>query len=136
MNMDRVVYPALSLATALYAAALDSNQRRAPRRARLEPDWTWLEVVVGTSMCLLAAAIRARLPPEGDWHSYEVAVWKAFAWGGTPIIAWQIWRAYEREKQRGDTLQHTIEEWYERKRPPAALAPVRRPGETANSRDG
>src|SRR5262249_45880555 len=69
---DAWVYLPLVLLMSAYAVVLDRN------KTQIEPDYTWLEVVGGTTMCLSAAAIRARLGPN-DRATYERAVWLAFA---------------------------------------------------------
>lgn len=75
----------LVLATSAYALWLDSHKKA-------EPDWTWVEVVVGTSICLLAAGLRSRVM-GGDWRDHERATWRAFLLGGMPIIAGEVSQA-------------------------------------------
>lgn len=135
---DACVYPALALTTTLYAIALDHNKQYAPPDRKIEPDWTLIEVIIGSLICLVAAAIRARLGPA-DRRTTERAVWLAFLIGGTPIGAWQLWRGHQRRQQRRGTLQQ-----YDRennhanasKRSPAALADQRRPVSPADRGDG
>lgn len=74
------------LATTLYAVLLDEHKEK------IEPDWTWAEVVLGTSVCLLTAAVRARAHANPTWRIYEEGVWRAFVVGGLPIIVWRIYR--------------------------------------------
>lgn len=84
--MQRRTAITLFALTTLYALTL--------RLIPYEPDWTWATVVVGTALCLSAAAldIRARTERWGGatWHSYERSVWASFVIGGTPIVIWQV----------------------------------------------
>jgi hypothetical protein len=104
---DLLVYPALAATTSAYALLLDDNKQHAPDDQKLEPDWTWATVVVGSLICLLAGTIRARLGP-GDRQTCERSFWLSFLVGGTPIVLWQNWRAYARQRRRGDTLQQYV----------------------------
>lgn len=104
--MDVLIYTALALIVFLYARILDRVKER------LEPDFTWLEVVIGCTLCLAAAAIRHRVT-GGDWAAYEAGVWKAFIIGGGVIVAWQIGRAIHRQEElrrRGRTNSETMAE--------------------------
>ena len=78
-------YLVLLLVTTLYALFLERFKHR------WEPHLTWLEVVVGTAMCLAVPANLARAL-GGDWLAYEQRTWAAFIVGGLPIAAWQIAR--------------------------------------------
>jgi hypothetical protein len=88
---------ALVLIMSGYAWWLDGHKRA-------EPDWTWLEVAVGTAICLVAAGLRSRTV-GGDWQAHERATWRAFLLGGAPIIAGEISQALrawaERDAYRG-----------------------------------
>ncbi len=68
---------------------------------RHEPDWTWVTVVAGTSLCLAAAGAQSRLL-GGTWQAHERRVWRAFIIGGVPIILGEIeqWRARRAERER------------------------------------
>jgi hypothetical protein len=132
MNAADLLYPTLSVGTSLYALALDDNKRHAPRERKIEPDWTVIEVIIGTAICLIGAAIRARLEEPADWRVHEKIVRRAFEWGSIPIIIWQVWRAYDRQKRRGDTLQHLEKHHANRERSPATLAALRWPRPPAN----
>lgn len=72
-----------------------------------EPDLTWLEVAVGTVLCLLAPYLDQRQNGPLTSEVYEARVWLAFLVGGTPIIIWQLgqsvsaWRRIRR-RIRGD----------------------------------
>lgn len=135
------VYPALAAVTTGYAYLLDRNKQSPNPRVKLEPDWTWVEVVLGTTLCLAAAAIRIRLAP-GDARDTERVVWRAFVWGGAPIAIWQVGRAYLRQKHRADTLSHynhgAPDDHQSRPPAPPRVAPFRRPGQGAyrGDRDG
>ncbi len=132
---DAFVYPALVVSTSVYAAALDYNKRHAPPGRKIEPDLTFVEVIAGDLMCLIAAHIRARLGPNTRAESMR-ATWLSFFIGGTPIVAWQLWRIYLRHKQREDTLQQHIEEWNGNfEQSPATLAALRPPSTRANGRN-
>jgi hypothetical protein len=128
---DLIVYPALAVTTSAYALALDDNKQHA--EWKLEPDWTWVEVAIGVAICLIGAAIRARLGPD-DRRTTERAVWLSFLIGSPPIILWQLMRAYMRQKRRGDTIQHynRREEYGDTTRPAPPLARLRRPGSSTN----
>lgn len=91
-----------------YSALLEASDNK----ARLEPDFIWLEVVIGNLLILVGgAALRVRLQQErGDiptWRDYERGVARAFIAGGLPVILWQFWQAAVRHERaraylRGD----------------------------------
>lgn len=95
---DYVVYIPLAVATSLYAVVLDYL------KDRIEPDWTWAEVVVGTTMCMVAAEVRSEMGPS-DRAATLRAVRLAFAAGGTPVIIWQLLRMIARRRRSGRVLQ-------------------------------
>lgn len=78
------IYTALFAATTLYAATL------AWLRHIWEPDLTWLEVVIGTALCLAAPYADQRLNGPLTSEAYEARVWLAFLIGGLPIVIWQL----------------------------------------------
>lgn len=92
---------ALMAVTSAYAFWLD-------RHKEFEPDWTWLEVAVGVTICLTAAGLRSRAI-GGDWRKHERNVWRAFVLGGLPIIAGEVSQALrgwaDREKYRERLMQ-------------------------------
>lgn len=93
------LYITLAAVIGLYAIVLHHLKEL------LEPDLTWLEVVIGCAICLGFAAWRQRLA-GGDWSDYERGVWLAFVVGGGVIITWQVGRFIARQqelKQRGRT---------------------------------
>ena len=101
--MTTVIYAALFLVTCAYAALL------ARFRHLWEPHLTWLEVVIGTALVLLAPYLNARyVTPPPDWATYEADVHLAFLVGGAPIIIWQLtqsiraWRHVERRIRSRD----------------------------------
>lgn len=82
--MTVAIYIMLFVVTLTYAAIL------AHYRHILEPDLTWLEVVLGVVICLLAPYADARLSGGDVWQTYESRTWLAFLVGGAPIIGWQL----------------------------------------------
>jgi hypothetical protein len=95
------IYAALFAATTVYAALL------AFLRHVWEPDLTWLEVVIGTALCLAAPYADQRLNGPLTSEIYEARVWLAFLIGGAPVVIWQLgqsvsaWRRIRR-RIRGD----------------------------------
>ncbi len=84
-----------------YAALLDRYKHR------WEPEWTWVEVVVGNSLCLAAAALRTRTRRSRSWRGYEHDVARSFAIGGLPIIAWRVLRTVTMHRRGYElALQH------------------------------
>jgi hypothetical protein len=135
---DACVYPALALATTLYAVVLDHNKRYAPPERKIEPDGTLMEVVIGDAICLIAGAIRAYLGPNDRWSAVR-AMGLAFIVGGTPIACWQRLLIEERRRQARDTLQHDNPEQHHATRSaPAPTGPAARrwPGAIAHRRNG
>ncbi len=55
-----------------------------------EPDLTWLEVVVGVSLCLAAPYADQQYNGPLTSEVYQWRVWQAFLVGGFPIIVWQL----------------------------------------------
>jgi len=119
-----IIYVGLFLATCAYAWLL------AHFRHLWEPHLTWLEIVIGTTLCLLAPYLAARLDRAPlTWADYEALVWAAFAVGGAPILIWQLiqsitaWRHVERRirSRNGHTSDRA-----------APLATQRRPGADDN----
>ena len=107
MSTDARIYFTLAIVAALYAVLLHYT------KDRLEPDFTWLEVVIGCVLCLGFAAWRARLSDDTTWQGYERGVWLAFLIGGGVIVAWQIGRAIWRQEElrkRGRTSAETMAE--------------------------
>jgi len=86
--LDIRIYGTLAITVLLYAVLLRSVHRVLP----IEPDYTWLEVVIGVSFCLAAAAYRGRHVP-GGWEAYEAGVWLAFLVGGGIMSTWEIGRS-------------------------------------------
>lgn len=78
------IYAYLLAVTTLYAVLLSLF------RHIWEPDLTWLEVVIGTALCLLAPSLDQRLNGPLTSEIYEQRVWLAFVIGGAPIVIWQL----------------------------------------------
>lgn len=103
------IYGALFCATALYAALL------AYLRHIWEPDLTWLEVVIGVALCLLAPYADQRQNGPLTSELYEQRVWQCFLIGGLPIIIWQLGQSVRARLRverrirgpRGNTTDHT-----------------------------
>jgi hypothetical protein len=109
MNHAAAIDVALCATTTIYALTLD---RLGPY---LEPELAWAEVAVGTTICLTAAAVRARLTRPHCWRSYERCVWRSFAVGGAPIVAWQVLRTQRRYRQ---AIAYAARRLYEHRIPP------------------
>src|SRR5690349_3425891 len=77
------IYLLLLIATTLYAIVL-------AQLPQLEPDLTWLEVVIGVCLCLAAPYVDRITNGPLTSEVYEQRVWLAFLIGGFPIIVWQI----------------------------------------------
>lgn len=80
------IYLLLFLATTVYAVAL------AQLKHIWEPDYTWLEVVIGVAIVLAAPYADHQINGPYTAELYEWRVWQAFLVGGMPIIAWSIIR--------------------------------------------
>jgi hypothetical protein len=94
--MGPVIYILLAVVVMIYAAVLDRLHKR---YEEITPDYTWIEVVIGTVLCLAAAALYVRTIPAPTWHDYERAVWLAFGVGGIVIITWQVALAIARHQE-------------------------------------
>jgi hypothetical protein len=115
------IYSYLFAATALYAVIL------AHFRRLWEPDLTWLEVVVGTALCLTAPYVDQRYNGPLTSELYEQRVWIAFLVGGTPIVAWQLGQSVRARLRverllgnHGNTSDHTAPLAAERRTEPPA----------------
>jgi amino acid transporter len=76
-------YIVLFLATTVYAWVLE-------RHPNWTPDFTWFQVVAGTTMVLTVPTILALiLPPMTGWQMLKL-VYLAFVAGGMPIVIWQV----------------------------------------------
>lgn len=96
---------ALGAATTLYAVALDGLQQR--WRVKIEPDWTWLEVALGTALTLGASALRTRSrPTRPRWEDAEADVWRSFFLSGSIIITWQLMRMVDRRLATQHYITH------------------------------
>jgi hypothetical protein len=79
------IYCFLFAATTLYAVLLS-------RFPKLEPDLTFVEVIVGVWICLLAAYLDRLWNGPLTSEAYEARIWLAFKVGGTPIVIWQLYK--------------------------------------------
>lgn len=82
----------LVLLSSAYAGWLDTNKSA-------EPDHTWAEVVFGVGYTLAGAHLHNRVT-RGDWRSAERHIIEAFCYSGAPIIAGELWQAWERRQER------------------------------------
>lgn len=78
------IYCLLFAATTAYAVLL------AWLKHLWEPDLTWLEVIIGVIICLLAPYFDQRQNGPLTSELYEQRVWAAFLVGGFPVVAWRI----------------------------------------------
>ena len=85
MDIVTISYLLLLCVTTLYAVLLERYKHL------WEPDLTWLEVAIGTALCLVIPWLLARTAP-GNWQLYEARTWQAFIVGGAPIVIWQLFR--------------------------------------------
>lgn len=92
MDHESAIDIGLVLVMSGYAWWLDGHKSA-------EPDWTWVEVAVGTGACLIAAGMRTRAT-GGTWQSHEANTWRAFLLGGAPVIAGEISQAIRAWSQR------------------------------------
>lgn len=72
-------------ACAGYAALLETNKHR------LTSQHTWMQVVVGNSICLAFAGFRLRQRFGWTSDQAERQYWRSYIVGGLPVIAWQLW---------------------------------------------
>jgi hypothetical protein len=116
---------ALAAATSLYAIALDGLQQR--WRKEMEPDWTWVEVALGTALTLGAAALRTRVRPvTATWEEAEADTWRSFFLSGSIIIAWQLARMAGRRFETQHYVQHERSEHTNGRHPEATTALAQR----------
>lgn len=92
-----LIAAALVLVKSLYAFVLS----RKPL-AKLQPDGTWVLVLIGVGLCILAAGIDRRLT-NPSVAVFERRVWFFLLVGGVPIAVWQIART-----------AHALSLWFER----------------------
>jgi uncharacterized membrane protein len=78
------IYCYLFAITTLYAVVL------ARLKHLWEPDLTWLEVVIGVAICLIAPYVDQRQHGPLTSEVYEQRVWLAFIIGGAPIVVWRV----------------------------------------------
>jgi glucose dehydrogenase len=78
------IYAYLFAATTLYAVVLSRFKHF------WEPDLTWLEVVIGVAICLIAPYVDQRQNGPLTSELYEWRVWQCFLVGGLPIVLWRV----------------------------------------------
>jgi hypothetical protein len=90
----------IGLDAALIGATIEYAEWLAEHKA-LEPDWTWLEVAAGTTLCL-AHATAGGLLYGGGWRDQQLRVIRSFAFGATPVVLGELrqWRARQAERRR------------------------------------
>lgn len=132
--MTIALYILLAALSTLYAVVLELYAKK----KRWEPDYTWVEVVLGVVLCLAVPFVLARTV-GGDWQDYEFHTWLAFAVGGTPIVIWQLWRAERNKRQTQDAIKYLLNEEYLRdadRTHPLAQQRRDQPGRGQNHRSG
>lgn len=98
IGTDMIVYGGAMIAATGYAWVLDRLERAYP----INPDFTILETIGGTSLCLTTSAIRIALAQRQGrrmtaWRSWN-AVLQSFVWASIPITIWQALRILERRR--------------------------------------
>ena len=66
---------------------------------QLEPDWTWIEVALGTAACLLHSAAHGATQ-RGDWRDQQLRVVRSFALGAVPIVLGELRQYRQRQAER------------------------------------
>jgi len=74
-----------------------------------EPDFTWVQVVVGTLVCLGHAHAQG-VASGGDWQAQQWRVVRSFIVGGTPIIIGEIAQWLARPAERARVLRDFSED--------------------------
>jgi multisubunit Na+/H+ antiporter MnhE subunit len=98
-----------------------------------EPDLTWLEVIVGVMLCLIAPYADQRANGPLTSELYEQRVWLAFVIGGLPIVLWQIGKSTRARLQVERRIRGTHGNTRDATDRPEALAD--HPGEAPETRD-
>lgn len=89
-------YLGASASSALYALALEKSKKR------LEPDFTWLEVMIGVVLTGIWVALRMRFGVIPSLPPIDLVWWVCWQWvwmfcaTGLSIIIWQIWQMRRR----------------------------------------
>lgn len=83
---------ALVAATNEYAGWLAEHKQ-------LEPDWTWLEVALGTAICLAHSAALGQLR-SGDWQQQQWRVVRSFSIGAVPVVLGELRQYRQRREER------------------------------------
>lgn len=103
--MIPVMFALLFLVTTIYAIALDHYAGR----KRWEPDWTWVEVAIGSAFCLLAATAATYVALGVAGLAIAALFWLAFIIGGLPIVVWQMTRMSSRYRQATAEARRLLE---------------------------
>lgn len=96
------IYCGLFAVTTLYAWLLS-------RIPQLEPDLTFVEVIIGVAICLYAAHFDLLWNGPYTSETYETQIWLAFKVGGAPIVIWQVWKLGRAWKR---ILEHILSRIY------------------------
>lgn len=102
--MIPVIFALLFLGTTIYAIVLDHAKRR-----RWEPDWTWLEVTIGSALCLAAGTAATCAVLGADGLIIAGLFWLAFVVGGLPIVIWQLSRMNGRYRDAAAEARRLLE---------------------------
>lgn len=89
----------LAVVASAYAAILNIRQVR----EWYTPDRTWVTVVIGDGLIILALLVLALLG-ELPWRAWLITLGYTGA-AGAPIIIWQQIRAYERHRRAAQSLE-------------------------------
>lgn len=95
------IYCALFAVTTLYALLLS-------RIPQIEPDLTFVEVMIGVAICLYAAYFDRVWNGPMTSEAYEAQVWLAFKVGGAPIIVWQLYKLIRAWRRLLNRIQSRI----------------------------
>jgi len=102
--MIPVIFALLFLGTTIYAIVLDRAKRR-----HWEPDWIWLEVAIGSALCLAAATAATYAAIGATGLVIAGLFWLAFVVGGLPIVIWQMNRMNGRYRDAAAEARRLLE---------------------------
>lgn len=97
--MDALFYLGAAASSAVYCLILELLNKR------LEPDFTWVEVVIGVALTGCWIAARGTLGDLPDVTGDAMFWWTCWLWvymflaTGLPVVAWQIWQMWSRSKE-------------------------------------
>lgn len=92
------VYVGLAVATSIYAYWLYRSDDREPESGP-DPDKTWVLVVFGVSLVLIAHAAATYIGPAPSQGWAAFAPWLAFIVGGVPVIIGELLRTRKRRRK-------------------------------------